>query len=470
MSEARRVAVSTAAQVAGRVGALVLTVVIAGILSRHLGASSFGVYSNAILYGAIASVVCDLGLSTIGIRELEMEGSTLKTGDLVRMKTLMQLPLFAVFAALSFALPVPGAHTGLVALGIATSAVVSIQSSLSIYLQQQVRLGLLGGVEIGTRVLQLALVLVVVARAGSVRAAVLVSLAAAAAAALAVFAIVVRSGADLRGRFDLAGTRMLLLRCLPLAFVTTLGYLHFKADSVILSILKAPRELGVYSVAYRLIELCVALPGLFLASALPLLVRSFHVRDSRNRNAQRCFDALTITGLPFMLGVFVCAPALVRLVGGDAFDAAALPLRLLALASLFAWFNALFSTLAILADLQHRLLLVSAVALAVNIGVNVAVIPHYSYRGAAATTLATEGLGFVWILVLTLRALDLRLDLARWPRTLLACVAAGGTAWPLGRSPLSPLVFMVVCLCLLWMLRVVRADDIKQLVGPAASA
>jgi O-antigen/teichoic acid export membrane protein len=69
-------------------------------------------------------------------------------------------------------------------------------------------------------------------------------------------------------------TLPLLRDALPLGVVSILGLLHFKVDSLMLSVLRPAEDLGIYAVAYRFLEQALILPGLFLAALFPILTRS----------------------------------------------------------------------------------------------------------------------------------------------------------------------------------------------------
>src|SRR5207247_10761462 len=123
---------------------------------------------------------------------------------------------------------------------------------------------------------------------------------------------------------------VLLRQALPLGLALMIATIYFRADAVLLSILKGPHAVGIYGVAYRLLEAVIAFPGFFYVSIFPLLSQSYARRDLGNLRdvTQRAFDLLVLAAVPVVLGTFVLAPQIVHALAGSGFDAAVTPLRI----------------------------------------------------------------------------------------------------------------------------------------------
>ena len=68
-----------------------------------------------------------------------------------------------------------------------------------------------------------------------------------------------------------------------------LGIVHFRIDTVLLSILKPLADVGVYSVAYRFIEQVLYIPSFFVAASFPSSPRTTRpaTRSSSSRSTSR---------------------------------------------------------------------------------------------------------------------------------------------------------------------------------------
>jgi O-antigen/teichoic acid export membrane protein len=84
------------------------------------------------------------------------------------------------------------------------------------------------------------------------------------------------------------------------------------------------------------------------------------------------------------------APDMVRLVAGDSFADSTLPLRILMLGAAFSFLASLFLFALIALDRQQRMLLLTLVALVVNLALNLALIPSFSYTAAAGIATGTQ--------------------------------------------------------------------------------
>jgi O-antigen/teichoic acid export membrane protein len=177
------------------------------------------------------------------------------------------------------------------------------------------------------------------------------------------------------------------------AFVTVL---YFKIDAVMLSFLWGDIETGHYGNAYDFLEGSLFVSGSMAAVLYPKLVQA----DAATRGA--IFD----TALRFLMVVAACgifalcfvAPWLGLVLAGEAFNGAIQPMRILAWGLPFMFANGLMSRWLFAQNRERFALITASLAALFNLIGNAILIPHYGSVGAAATTLATEGLlFFLWI-------------------------------------------------------------------------
>ena len=80
-------------------------------------------------------------------------------------------------------------------------------------------------------------------------------------------------------------TWALLLRIsLPLGATYIVNYLYFRLDVVLLSILKGEEEVGVYGLAYRVLEGLMVLPAYFMFALFPEIARLSGAARARRRD------------------------------------------------------------------------------------------------------------------------------------------------------------------------------------------
>ncbi|MBW3653223.1 MAG: polysaccharide biosynthesis C-terminal domain-containing protein, partial [Actinobacteria bacterium] len=119
---------------------------------------------------------------------------------------------------------------------------------------------------------------------------------------------------------------------------------------------------------------------------------------------------LGLLALPAAVGTVLLAQPLVSLLVGSGYEEAVTPLRILSVAVLFSFVNPLFTNILVAADLQRRMLWATLVAIVVNVGLNLVLIPAYTYNGAAAATVASEAVAVTIVAVWAVRHTRARLD------------------------------------------------------------
>jgi O-antigen/teichoic acid export membrane protein len=175
-----------------------------------------------------------------------------------------------------------------------------------------------------------------------------------------------------------------------LGVVTLLGLIHFKVDTLLLSVLQSAVDVGIYGVAYKVHDVLFTFPGVFVGILFPLFSRFAREDQARLQQVfQRAFEVLVITGVGAALAVFVLAPDLGPLLGAAQ---AVRPMRILAMA-LPSVFVALGFTHLLLAEARQRWMVpLYALLVIVNFSLNIFAIRQWSYVGAAAVTVVSESL------------------------------------------------------------------------------
>jgi O-antigen/teichoic acid export membrane protein len=213
----------------------------------------------------------------------------------------------------------------------------------------------------------------------------------------------------IRYRVDVAQWRALLREALPLSLGTAFATLTYRIDSVMLSQLDTFRAVGHYNVASKFPDLVRFGSTAVATPMMTILVASFPDRADAFRSAlRRASGALALFGAAAIVGFSLFATDAVALFYGDEHAEAGTATVILVVAQVTAFATSMaFTVLA--ATGRHRVYpYVAAVGLATNVVLNLFVIPHWSYEGAATTTLVTEVIVLVPLLVLVGRVPHVR--------------------------------------------------------------
>jgi O-antigen/teichoic acid export membrane protein len=437
---ARRVAASTAAQVGARVVIGLIGIASIAVLTRYLGAADYGRYTLALAFVAAFGVAADIGLYTILVRELARtpERTSELVGNALTLRAILWVGASGLAAAIAFAVGYEPRVRAAVALAALPMGLGLLQAAVQAVFQARLDMLPVAVAEVSGRAVAFALAVLVAALDLGFYAVLLAAAGGALASLVFTAAAAARRGVDLRPRADRAVWRTLVVAALPLGLSLGLTELYFRADQLIISAFRPIEEVGLYGLAFRVVELAATLPGALLASVFPVLA------EGRERGAlQAAFDVFVVLGAPLALGGLVLADDVVIAVAGAEFAGAADPLRILLFAIALAFVNGLFGFLLVARDRQRDVLRINLAALAVNLGLNVALVPSLGIEAAAAIGVLSE-------LVILAGSWRYLRPLGEWPgwgllpKALLAAVVMTLVLWPADGLPLAVLVVLAV--------------------------
>jgi O-antigen/teichoic acid export membrane protein len=455
-SARRRVASNTAIQLAGRGAVLAFGLVSIAVLTRYLGPEDYGKYTLALMYMQLFGVLADVGLFTTVVREISRDQSRTEelVGNAIALRLVLSIVVIALAASISLLLPYE--HQVRVAILLAGAPLLlgMLTTSFVAVLQSRLRMGRAVVGDVIGRAVSLALVLAVAGFDLGFYA-VLGAAAGGALATLIVTSTLTRQFAPVRPRVEPAVWRSLLRTAVPLGLALAINALYFRADTLIISLYEPYSQVGLYTLAYRVLELALVVGTVFLNTTFPILSEAVARDEARAlRTIQASTEVCVVLGAPLVAGGLVLAPQIIDLAGGEDFHDAATPLRILLAVGVLAWVNGVFGYALIARDKQASALWLNFSALSFNVGLNFLLIPRYGIVAAAIVTVASE-------LVILLGSYPLMrryFDFFPIPRTLVpaivAAAAMGGLLWLLDAAPLAVLVALgaVVYGGLLWVL------------------
>ena len=471
----RAISWDIAIQVAGRFANLALGVVVTALLARTLGGDGFGVWSTLIAVSSLLGVIGDMGLEQVAVRcaAAEPERESQWLGALLILKQI--LSLLAMALCIGTVVLIAPNHQALIAgIVIMLTFLTTAASALRVAFQLRVR----NTYTIAVMTIQSVLWAAVVAW-GYVTGAGIVALAigftaTTSFASLLLGALALRLTRVRFGEFRRHATELVRVG-VPVAVggVFVMGY--GQIDQVLVFKIAGSREAGFYAAAYRLFSQSSFVPVSVSTTVFALLAASF-VADTEK------FRVLLQTSLELLLAVAIGALALtavysgeiIRLVFGHGFDRSAAALPVLMGAFVLVSVGYLQDLLVIISRQQNRFVIAAALALALNVGLNVALIPRYGFMAAAWITLATEFFVVVARWLILRSKLPARPALGRIPRLALAGAAYLGlliAAKKLALPFLPALLASALAYpALLFAVRAVRSSDIRLVLARGAGA
>jgi O-antigen/teichoic acid export membrane protein len=366
------------------------------VLARGLGQESFGIYSFVGVYIFFFTFLVDLGMERVVTRELAR--SPQHSADIIGNAILLKLALCAVVVPAAYFVArmlemSPEARWCIViaALGLP----LSIDSLLRSFFQSRFEVRYVFAVTLPSSALFLGLAALCVTLRFPVRA---VFYAALLNGALTLTVLVALTRRHLRPSLWPRPEMMkLLLRdASEVGLFVLMFMLAMRLDQILLFELSGADEVGRYAVAVRFTEALSVLPEALMMTVFPLLASSQRSAPERFRETYRLsLKYLSAVILPVALVLTLTRDGLIDVIFGAAYRSSGMPLVILGWGMFFAYTGAVYLNLFIVQALHRLMLLVSLVALVVNVAVNLWLIPTYGAVGAAVATVAANLAGFL---------------------------------------------------------------------------
>ncbi len=203
--------------------------------------------------------------------------------------------------------------------------------------------------------------------------------------------------------------RSILVQSIPLGLMFIFSQLSFKEDMFLLSVLRMPanfpysREsvIALYALPYRIFEISLVIPTFFMNALYPVLVELYHKQRSEFLHQfKRYIGSLVLFGTGFSAVVYILAPYILTLFGGNAFAPATWVLRVLMLGAPLFYLTSPLAWLVVILDGQRWLPVVYLISAGFNLILNLVFIPQYSFYGATLITVVSEALvlgALLWV-------------------------------------------------------------------------
>ena len=390
---ARSIFSNTIYQTIGKVATLATTIVVTMLVTRKYGAQGYGQLSIILTFPALFFIVADFGMNAIVAGEIAKDAS--KTNRLFNNL----LTLRSVFAALLALLgilvlqffPYPRDVKLAAMIILPTVITFSIYTSTNALYQANsaYNRSMVGPVARSAAVLLAVLILMSrnVSAVGLTCAFIFGDLFLGGVSLL----LVRKFAGKVRLAWDKETIKYILLASLPLGLAAITNPIIGKADTLILSILKTEADVGYYNLAYKVFEVALVVPVFFVNAAYPYMVR--HYSESKEKllaTSKKLFVVLLGMGLAALLLVWVAAPLIVMLLGGNGFEASILPLRILSLSFPIFYLTNLFLWYLITIGKRRPIPSIYWCAVILNISANLIIIPRFNFIGAAVVNGLTE--------------------------------------------------------------------------------
>jgi O-antigen/teichoic acid export membrane protein len=453
-------------------GARTLGGLLATVLLAHLeGPAGLGRFQFALTLTLLLSFAVAFGLPKLLVRELARRPGEMRDVVETAMTTAGLAGVAVTALMFAFGLLFDAGTTVLVLAGLAlmVDSVMRITMSPFWALERMRYEALAVGVQESAFVLLTIGVLVGGAGAAGVMAAYLASRVVGLVAAWLIVATRLRI--TLIPRWHAGAVAPLLKKSMPFALDDALSLAYIRLDTILLGIMVGPHAVGLYQSATNLVLYLNILPRMLNMSMYPRMSRAWPGRVAELR---RLLDSsLLILGaiaMPITVGSFLLAPRIFEVLYGSSFERAVLAYQLLVPIIPLRMLGNSLGTALTAADHQTQRTIAVGAAAAVNLGLNLALIPRWSFFGAVAATIVTETGLFVAYAVMVRRVSGATCLFTAVVVPGLACVPLAAMVVLLADLPLALVVVVAGCVYVVALCGLVVISAHERSLRPRAVA
>jgi O-antigen/teichoic acid export membrane protein len=168
----------------------------------------------------------------------------------------------------------------------------------------------------------------------------------------------------------------------PFMITSALSVIYYRLDVLLLSQFSGNAAVGSYGAAAKIIENYGLIPTIFVTSIFPMMSRQYaNSPKSLQKTANLALKYLLVISLPLTALSIVDAPKIIRLFYGEQFSNSTLVFQILCIRAFSSFVTTLLGYLLFSANRQKLYMQFSMVAIAVNVILNILLIPKYSFLG-----------------------------------------------------------------------------------------
>ncbi len=418
---------------------IIIGIITIAIMTRYLGTAGFGNYATALAWLQFFGILVDFGLYLVLLSELGKTDDPSEqqkiTGNIMSLRIISGGSLLLISIALGWLMPYD-TLTKLVITFLAGSFLCQlINQILTAIFQKHLAMARGAWVEIISKLLTMILLLIAVWQNWGI-----LSVAALITLANIIGTVIIwqfsKKLIRIKLYFDINYQKKIIILAWPLALATIFNLFYFKTDTIILSIFHPASTVGLYAAPYRILEVLISLPPIFLGLLLPQLTKYYQTnKELFWQQIKLGLDVFHAFLIPLLVGGIILARPLITLLAGKEFSEADYLLQILLLATACIFYTQLFTYIIVAIGKQKNILPIAVTASLLALALYFVFIPSGGAGAAALTTLVIEGLVMISYLYLTKKYTLLKLPFINFYKIFLISLLMGSITfiirdWP----------------------------------------
>ena len=397
MSDFQRVAKNTFVLFIAQIISAILSILLGIFIARMLGAVALGKYSFAYTFVIFFSIFLDLGYNTLLIREVARDKSKANkyVSNMLSFRAVSAIIIFVFIVVTINLMGYPSDTKNVVYLFAVYIFLESFSNIYKVTFRAFERMEYEAAISICSNILRVSLALAVLFFGYGLVAIALVFIFSNIFDLFLSTIVCERRFVKSETEFDGTFFKKTIKIAIPLGMISIFATIFIRADTILLSILKGDEVVGWYNAAYNLVLGLRIIPMLFISALLPT-ISYYYITSRASLEAvyEKYFRYLFMLGLPTAMGATLLSDKIILFFYGPGFTNSIVTLQILSWDILLIFLYTILGGFLISIDRQNQMALAAAVTAVVNVILNLALIPYFSYVGAAIATVSAEAILF----------------------------------------------------------------------------
>ena len=393
MSITKQIAKNTFYLGLGKILSTALGVLTIALLLRYLSADDYGRYTTVLAFILLFGTFADLGLNLTTTQDISLPETNIERtlSSIFTLRILINIALVLLLPIILLAFPYEAEVKNAILISSVLFFTYSLFQILSSYFQKTLQAGKVAIAELVGRFVLLFTTIIAIYFQFSFLEIMLTIV----ASSLAQFWVLLRltsRAINLKLTIDIQIWKRIMSKTWPIALSVIFTTIYFKGDAIILSLTRPYTDVGIYGASYKILEVLITLPILFMGLVLPHLSRNFALADARkfNNTIQKAWDALSLVTIPMVIGTLILAKPIMNLIAGEGYQDSVAVLRILIIAAGIIFLGSLFTHAIVAINQQKYMIKYYAIAAIIAVALYIIYIPTYTYYAAATVTVLAE--------------------------------------------------------------------------------
>ena len=411
----KAVFINTASQVVVRFITLAFTLISIKLLTNYLGTYGVGQFNTITTYINFFIVIADLGLFSVTVREISKnpknEQNIISNVFCIRLISALAATAIAIGLVFLTGYDINIKYGVIIATGFLFFNLLA--SVYDMILQYRLKMQFSATAEFLSKLISLGALIIIIRMNGNF----LWVVTTIAITGISIFFfkyLFARKYVKFTPKLDRKLASWIFNLAWPLGIVFIVNNLFIKIDTLLLFAIKGATAVGIYSVSYKVLEVTAFIGSYFSSALKPSISENISSnKDKVAKIVEKSIFIMIFAAIPITVSCVIYSKEIILFLSNADFISGGVALIILAFALPLIYLVTLFAEILIANDERKLLIKISVIILALNVTMNLILIPKFSFVGAAITTLSSQFALFISYLIYARRIVKFGANLTR---------------------------------------------------------